>query len=724
LLLLHKQFITCSFLTLISVDIQNKRTNFIVQVTLEIKIGGYLLPKKDFSSVDIAVTVQELKDTIANSRVNKIYQYDKKTILLKLHKKDNPQIRLVMEAGKRIHLTSYIIKPPQLPPGFCMALRKHLSGAWLEKIEQYEFERIVIIHLRKKIGNWKLILELFGEGNIILTDGKDRILQALIFKKMRDRNIIRNEIYQFPPSTSKNPFKIKKEELKQGIIEYGSIEVVRAIVRLLGIGGVYSEELLSRAKIDKNKLCNNLSDVELEAIFTSLQEILITIENLEIHPSLVFDENNKILDVTPLKLKRYENFNFKSLKTFNEAMDRFYLRDVAQKKAAAGEKADKYTKKIERLQRIIAAQKQVIEEQKKQINQNKILGDTIYTHSSELQVLLDNFTINHRVGKDWATLFKKILDEKKDGKTPAKLVESFDSKNLLANINIDGLKFSLNLRKTIFENAAKYYDKSKKAKQKSKGAFLALQASLKKREESKKVLQQSKDVNEAKPDKILVQLEKNKIKSKKWYEKFRWFRTSDGFLVVAGKDSVSNEVLVKKYTEPNDPIFHADITGAPFVVLKIKEKNPSETSLSEASEFAAAQSRAWREGAGTADVYWVKLDQLSKSGPSGEYVPKGGFVVYGKRNWIRNVPLRLAIGLIEDNIDLTFIGGPLSAVKAFTKFYVIIIPGDLKGKELLKNAMHSLIVKLPKKIREKASRTSIEQIREFVPYTKGRITKD
>jgi hypothetical protein len=88
------------------------------------------------------------------------------------------------------------------------------------------------------------------------------------------------------------------------------------------------------------------------------------------------------------------------------------------------------------------------------------------------------------------------------------------------------------------------------------------------------------------------------------------------------------------------------------------------------------------------------------------------------------VPLRLAIGLIEDDADLTFVGGPLSAVKAFTNFYIILIPGDLKGKELLQIVMRSLIVKLPKKIREKASRISIEQIREFVPYTKGRITKD
>ncbi|MCK5626279.1 NFACT family protein, partial [Candidatus Bathyarchaeota archaeon] len=351
------------------------------------------MQKKDFSSVDIAVAVQELKDTITKSRINKIYQYDKTTIILKLHKKDNPQIRLVMEAGKRIHLTSYILTPPKIPPGFCMALRKYLSGAWIEKIEQFEFERIVLLYLRKKIGNWKLVLELFGEGNIILTDETDKILQALIFKKMRDRNILRNEIYQFPPSTSKNPFKITKEELKQELTEKGKIEVVRAIARLLGVGGIYSEEILSRANIEKTKLCENLTDSDFEALFTSLQDVLSAIKNFKTHPRLILDENNQILDVVPLTLKRYENFNFKPLKTFNEAIDKFYLRDTVQKKAISGGKSDKLTKKLEQIERIINEQKQVLEEQKKNIDKNKNLGNIIYSHSNELQILLDTFTI-------------------------------------------------------------------------------------------------------------------------------------------------------------------------------------------------------------------------------------------------------------------------------------------------------------------------------------------
>jgi hypothetical protein len=237
-------------------------------------------------------------------------------------------------------------------------------------------------------------------------------------------------------------------------------------------------------------------------------------------------------------------------------------------------------------------------------------------------------------------------------------------------------------------------------------------------------LREAEELKSLKPAEIIEALSKRKLEreSKEWYEKFRWFTSSDGFLVVAGKDTVSNEVLIKKYTKQEDVVFHAEISGAPFVVVKSEGKTISEQTLREAGEFAASFSRAWRENAGSADVYWVKLDQLSKSGPSGESVPHGAFAVVGKRNWMRSVPLKLAVGTIVYE-EASFVGGPVDAVKAKTKTYVVLVPGDLAGKELLKQILKSLMLKLPKEQREKAGKTSIEQIREFVPYTKGTITE-
>jgi predicted ribosome quality control (RQC) complex YloA/Tae2 family protein len=286
---------------------------------------------------------------------------------------------------------------------------------------------------------------------------------------------------------------------------------------------------------------------------------------------------------------------------------------------------------------------------------------------------------------------------------------------------VDDLPFSLSLRRTLFENANEFYDRGKRAKQKMQGVSMALKESREKLVELEKRVSQVEALKTAAPAEALEQLASRRVEAKEWFEKFRWFTSTEGFLVVAGKDVVSNEVLIKKHTDAFDVVFHAEIVGAPFAVVKTEGKELGEQTLKETSEFAASLSRAWRENMGSVDVYWVKPEQLGKSGPSGEFVPHGAFAVTGKRNWMRGTPLRLAIGIVEDEEKPRFIGGPIDAVKSKAKAYVILVPGDLSGKDLLKQALRSLTLKLPKDQREKLAKASIESIREFIPYTKARI---
>jgi hypothetical protein len=303
-------------------------------------------------------------------------------------------------------------------------------------------------------------------------------------------------------------------------------------------------------------------------------------------------------------------------------------------------------------------------------------------------------------------------------------VESFDGKNLALNLGVDGFHFSLSLRHSLYDNANEYYERGKREKQKAAGAKSALEYSKRKLAGIEGELREAEELKSLKPAQIIEALAKRREEAanKEWYEKFRHFTSSDGFLVVAGKDTVSNEVLIKKYTKEEDIVFHAEITGSPFVVIKAQGKPMTEQVLSEAAEYAASFSRAWRENVGTADVYWVKVDQLSKSGPSGESVPHGAFFVVGKRNWYRNTPLKVAIGIsVQDTAE--FVGGPIEAVKAKTQSYIVILPGDHSGKELLQQILRSLMAKLSKEQREKAGKTSLEAIREFVPYTKGAISQ-
>lgn len=679
------------------------------------------MPKKEFTSFDISAVILELKKEVLDSRVNNIYQMDTKTLTLKLHKTDKPPIRVVLEAGRRLHLTGYALENPHTPPAFCMALRKYLRGAWLVGVDQYEFERVVAFTFRTSEGTFKLVLELFGEGNIILTSEKGEILQALIFKRMRDRNILRGTVFELPPSGGKNPFKVNETELAEALKKAGEVEVVRALARFLGVGGSYAEELLLRAGVDKNKVCSTLTEAEVKTLFDALQSLLSPIVAEKLEPCIILDATGGFLDVVPFKLKRYEGFAVQEFDSFYRALDEFYVKTTTVEKAKAKIVTDDIKREEEKLKRVIAEQQRIVAESDEKTEADKNIGNTIYAHSNELQKLLDLFSKAKLESKDWDTVIAQVMAAKNSGTAPFTLYESFDSRNLAINVSVDGLRFSLSIRKTLFENAAEFYDRGKKAKQRSTGALAALEQSKKQLAKIQADLNEAERLKTLKPAEVLEELSKRKVESKEWFEKFRWFTSSEGFLVVAGKDVVSNEVLIKKYTAADDAVFHAEIVGSPFVVVKTEGREVGEQTLREAGEFAASFSRAWREGMGSADVYWVKPEQLSKSGPSGEFVPHGAFAVTGKRSWMRGTPLQVAVGVAEDDGELRFIGGPVDTVKAKAKVFVVLAPGDLSGKDLLRGILRVLMLKLPKDLREKVGKASIEAIREFVPYTRGRI---
>ncbi|MDR2700709.1 MAG: NFACT family protein [Nitrososphaerota archaeon] len=681
------------------------------------------MAKNEFTSFDVAAAVRELKNVVLGSRVNNIHQFDQKTVVFKLHKTSSLPTRLVVEAGRRIHSTVYAEESPAEPPAFCMMLRHYLRDSWFDSIEQYEFERIVVLGFRTKTGLLRLVVELFSDGNFILVNPDGVIIQALFFKKMRDRNILRGEKFQFPPSTGKNPVKLTQSDLQVALEASGDVEVVRVFARSVGLGGTYAEEVLLQAGIEKTVLCKNLTSDNIASMFSILQGLLSCLFEGNFDPCIVVDVNGTYLDVVPLHLRRYEGYLFKVFQTFSDALDEFFLKVRTAEKALASVEVDKLQSEQKRLKRMIADQEKALAEEEAKSERDRMIGNTIYAHFNEFEVFLNKLVVANQQGVEWSNVFVQVLADKAVGKVPEVYVEGVDAKNLVVNFVVDGLCFGLSLRLSIFDNANEFYERGKRAKQKSVGTIVALEESKRKLMRVERELAAAEHMRSLKPAEMLEALAKRKVEAKEWYEKFRYFTTSDGFLVVAGKDIVTNDILIKKYTLQEDVVFHAEITGSPFVVVKAEGRLVTDQALKEAGEYAAAFCRAWRENVGSADVYWVKVDQLSKSGPSGESIPHGAFFVVGKRNWMRNTSLKTAIGVVVNEESACFIGGSVDVVRARSKSYVVLVPGDYQGKDLLKMVLKTLMLKLSKDDKEKLGKTSIEQIREFIPYNKGAISQ-
>lgn len=230
------------------------------------------------------------------------------------------------------------------------------------------------------------------------------------------------------------------------------------------------------------------------------------------------------------------------------------------------------------------------------------------------------------------------------------------------------IRIEIDFSKSLEENASLYFDKGKKAGAKAERIRRAIaQTEARLLKESKKSKSTGKRVF--------------KKRKREWFEKFHWFYSSDGFLVIGGRDAQSNEAVVKKHMEKDDLYFHADIQGAPHCIVKSFGKKIPEKTREEAAVFAGVFSKAWPAGIASVDVYCVKPEHVSKKAPSGESMGKGAFMIYGKREWFKKIPMRIAIGIDSKN---RVISGPESAVKKHSRVNAVLVQGTKKKGEIAK----------------------------------------
>ncbi|MBI5072695.1 DUF814 domain-containing protein [Candidatus Woesearchaeota archaeon] len=240
------------------------------------------------------------------------------------------------------------------------------------------------------------------------------------------------------------------------------------------------------------------------------------------------------------------------------------------------------------------------------------------------------------------------------------------------------MQISLNFTKSVPENAALYYEKAKKAKKKMEGAKKAIEISRQKL--AAELLNQQKQQKETEKKQVEREQLILRQSKKQWYEKFHWFFSSEGFLILGGRDAITNELIIKKHTDPKDIIFHTDLQGSPFFVVKSEGKEIGERTRIEAAAATAIYSRAWKLGFDNAKAGWVTPEQVTKTTKHGEYITRGAFVINGKMHYIEH-DMRFAVGVDREG---RIIGGPYLAVQAHSEKIIEITQGDQKPSDLAK----------------------------------------
>jgi len=599
--------------------------------------------KTSLSGLDLIALSKELQTHIG-ARLDKVYQPKREEIVISISAKEREKIRLCVKLNGWIWPTKSSVEMPPTPKSFAMQLRKHLSNGTIIDVSQHGCDRIIELVIRKEL-EYRLIFELFGEGNIVLV-ANDRIIASMKIKKWRHRELKPRIKYDYPPEAF-DPRVVDKAKLLQ-LTSGSKADIVRTLATRLNLGGGYAEEICKRAHIAKETPAATIDEEQLERIKNAIDELLNDLENKPF-PHISYEDDQPV-DVSPIKLLTDEGRRVEEFTSFSEAIEKYVPSLPTSEPSEVKIEEEKL-----RLERTLVAQEAAIEEFSEQIDQMQKLAEFIFTNYEKVEGAIKNAR----------TALKSI--------TPPENVEIIDPATGKFKASIGDEEPILNWKKSVTENAQHYYEEVKKLKAKLEGALEAI-------EDTKRRTEQLEDEEFV----LKAKMQEGQKKSRPaWFERYKWFISSEGVLVIAGKDAKSNEQIVKKHLKPGDRYVHADIHGAPSVIVKAKE-DMTEITFEEAGIFSLAMSKAWNAGIAGGSAYWVTPEQVSKRAESGEFIPKGAFIIRGKRNYFEKLELRLGIGVCTFTSKPMIMCGPVSAARKNCQEFVEIVPGDLAKEKAVK----------------------------------------
>ncbi len=628
------------------------------------------------AGIELRYLVNGLSEGTKGYYVSNIYGISKDSLLFKLHHPENPDIMLMFST---FGLWASSVKIRQIEENKLLRrFRKDLLRLKLEGIEHPGTERIAYLRFRGFDRAFVLVGEFFGDGNMVLCNEDMKILALLHSLDVRHRELRVGLTYKPPPENNLDVFGITHAELDSHRVP--DITSDRWLGRTLGLPARYVGTILHNAQIDTRTMCSDLSEDDLKSIVASTGELVSRVTDGRHSPVIVDGGGGP--EVYPVGL--LHDGKETAVSSFADGLDDLFTRQIVESGKAVQSQGTE--QKIAELETTIGEQDKAVH-----IVQQKSRG--ISALAKSLLGLVSCGAASFGDSRVAGALAENNSDHTVEKGVPL--------------IRVQGEKVRINPESSLHAIASGLFDEAKKQSH-----------AVPEIERQRKKTQRQLDELKTKSQKQKETVTFSEVRKKSWYERYRWFFTTDGNLAIGGRDSSSNSSIIRKHMEKNDVIFHADIHGSPFFILK-DGADAKPAGLNETAHATVCFSRAWRESMFGLSAYWVGPEQVKKAAPSGQYLPRGSFTIDGQRNYVKIPTLRLGVGIMEQDGARVISCGPPDIIKKNSAYYAVIEPSGME----MTDAAKKLRTEFLKIAGDAAKHVTIDELVRVLPAGKSSIIK-
>lgn len=557
-----------------------------------------------FDGLFTKAMTEELASTLTDGKITKIHQPYKNELVvtIRANRKNHRLLLSAHPSYARVQLTNEGTDNPGDPPMFCMLLRKHIDGAIIESVEQYEMDRMIVFTLRGRnelgdVSYKKLVIEIMGRhSNILLVDmDSNKIIDCIkhIPTALNSyRTLLPGADYIYPPPQDKlDPLTANEEDvLRQMDFNQGKLD--QQIVQAFS---GFSPDL-AREIIFQTHLANR------ETLPPMFVKMCAKFASKQYEPTITKTKSKEAFHILPFTFMAGENETYSSL---SEMLDTFYFgkadRDRVKQQANDLEKfmkneRAKNVSKIKKLKRTL--------EYAEQADDFQLYGELLTAYMHELKRGMKEIAVHNYYHED----NEKIM-------------------------------IPLDSRKNPAENAQAYYSKYQKAKNSVQVVNEQMDKAQLEIDYFDSLIQQVESASTKDIEEIRDELaeggylrSKGKKKERKQINKkpeLERYTATDGTEVFVGKNNKQNDYLTNKFARRDEIWLHTkDIPGSHVV---IRSEEPSEETIQEAAHLAAYFSKA--KNSASVPVDFTKVRHVKK--PNGA---KPGFVIYDQQQTVYVTP--------------------------------------------------------------------------------------